>query len=163
MRTTQQIKLYLDKLDKKIDDKELGLFWVLPENKVFKPIKNISIPDMKKKLKAHAKKYAGKRIAQVRLYLNSSKINTEDFVMSMLVIVYEIDGNGQVEKKVHTSWGTCINWYTDDMADGFTLTMKFIQRIVQLTNTKWTMNGDVLSGMKYSRVLEYLKKKNITL
>jgi hypothetical protein len=161
MRTSQQIKGYLEKFRQRLTDRHLHDFWVMPDRKDFKPIKDLTKADIKRKLVAHKTKYAGKNIAYISFYINTNKINTADFVMSLKVSIKQIDNDGKIDNKMYSTWGTCINFYTDDMAN-FKMTMKFCNQIVILTNKK-ILTTDTLNGTKYSKIIDELNTKRIIL
>lgn len=150
---------YLTELGTKLKDRDLANFWVMPDRADFRPIKNVSKAEIKKLLKEKAPYYKNKKIAEVDVYVNPKNIHTDDFIMSILVFIYEIDEDGKIESKYHTGWGAAVNFYPKDLKK-VKFSLKLVETIMRLANDQ-TMVTNTLTGMKYGAYVKALKKKGI--
>ena len=90
------VKKYLDKLDEKIDNKRLTNFWLLVDRVDFKPIKNLSDKDFYKKIKDNISYYAGKRVANVTIYVKNknSYIKKNKSLVELVFDIRKISPSG---------------------------------------------------------------------
>ena len=152
------IKKYLDKLDEKIDNKELDNFWLLVDRIDFKPIKGLSDKEFYKKIKNKIKYYAGKRIANIKIYVKnrSSCIKEKDSLVHLVFGIRKISDSGLL---VSTGESLKVLYYEDDLEEKKP-TLKDVQRFTKLC-ADGILGSSVIGGIKYSKLMEKLKEKKI--
>jgi len=155
----EDVKEYLTELMQKLADRELDNFWVMSDNADFKPIKRITKAEIKKKLAKKPQYYRGKHIAEVDVWMNPKKVDTKEFVMSIKVMIFEIDEDGEIDKKSYKVWGICVNFMTEDLKK-IKFSLKLVEALMRLANDKTYMN-DTLNGELYKNFLSKLKKYKI--
>ena len=109
---------YLDKLQKKIEDKDLYNFWVLSEDKKFKKHSG-TIIDVKNILKKYPERYAGKRIFCITMHFNQHEEDTSwhrrgDTWFGLDIYGFMVGKNGEMQSTKEV--GGNIVWKTNDFA-----------------------------------------------
>jgi hypothetical protein len=152
------IKKYLDKLDEKIDNKRLTMFWLLVDRIDFKPIKNLSDKDFYKKIKDKVNYYAGKRIANVKIYVKNknSYIKKNDSLVHLVFGIREVSPSGLLSS---TGRSLLVLYYQDDLEQNKP-TLKDVQRFAKLCSDG-ILGSSVIGGIKFSKLIGKLKDKKI--
>lgn len=153
------VREYLTELRKKLVDRELQNFWVMSSNKTFKPIKNKMVGDIKEMLANRVEHYKNKKIAEVNIWINPKKIGTDDFVMSIKIVVCQIDEDAQIESKAYDTWGICVNFMPDDLRET-KFSLKMVESLMRLAHKKKIVT-DTLNGVRYKNLLKKLEKNKI--
>lgn len=153
------IKGYIIELEKKLADRQLDNFWVMSDNEDFKPIKNISKAEIRKKLSKKPQYYRGKHIAEVDVWTDPKRVDTDDYVMSIKVMIFEIGENGEIDKKYYNVWGIRLNFMTEDFKK-IKFSLKLVEALMRLANDKSYIN-ETLNGTSYKNFVSKLKKKKI--
>ena len=156
----EDVRQYLTELDKKLEERELHHFWVMSSNKTsFKLIKNVRVRDIKAMLADRVEHYKNKRIAEVDVWMNPNKIDTGGFVMSIKVVVCQISEEAEIERRAYDTWGVCINFYPEELRKT-RFSLKMVEALMRLAHNK-TLVTDTLNGMRYTNLLQKLKKMKI--
>ena len=152
------VKDYLDKFEEKIDNKKLDEFWILVDRDDFKPIKDLSDKELYKKIKDKVKYYAGKRIALVKIFVKNkeSSIKANDSLIHLVFDIRKISCTGLL---VNVAESLKVLYYQDDLEKKKT-TLKDVQRFMKLC-ADGILNSSVIGGIKYSKLMDKLKEKNI--
>jgi hypothetical protein len=152
------IKKYLDKLDEKIDSKNLDMFWLLVDRVDFKPIKDLSDKEFRKKIKDKISYYAGKRISNVKIYVKNrnSCIKEKDSLVHLVFGIRKISDSGLV---VPTGRSLKVLYYADDL-EKKKPTLKDVQRFMKLC-ADGVIGSSMIGGIKYSKLMDKLKEKKI--
>ena len=152
------IKKYLDKLDEKIDNKNLDMFWLLVDRVDFKPIKDLSDKEFRKKIKDKVSYYAGKRISNVKIYVKNrdSCIKEKDSLVHLVFDIRKITGSGLV---FPTGRSLKVLYYDDDL-EKKKPTLKDVQRFMKLC-ADGVLGSSVMGGIKYSKLMDKLKEKKV--
>lgn len=142
-------------------EKKLTEFWVLCDTDVFKPIKGLSIQQVKEILKDDPDKYGKRKIASIRIAFNPSKkaIKTKNLLISFVIVVMNISSKGEL--KTSNQKTLCINYDVDDL-NVRKFKMSDVKRFLQLCKNG-ILNSDTLNGTFLQHALEKLEKKNINL
>jgi hypothetical protein len=153
------VKKYLDKLDEKIDNKRLTNFWLLVDRVDFKPIKNLSDKDFYKKIKDNISYYAGKRVANVTIYVKNknSYIKKNDSLVHLVFDIRKISPSGLLSD---TGNSLKVLYYQDDLVHKKP-TLKDVQRFAKLCSDD-ILGSSVIGGIKFSKLMEKLKDKKIS-
>jgi hypothetical protein len=119
---------YLNKLRKKIEDKDLKVFWLMVDREDFKPIKNHSDKQLKELFKSKIKYYSGKRIATVKFYVDNRESSTKnnDSLVHLVFGIRTISDRGTLNS---TGSSLKIIYYQDDL-NKKKLTLKDVQRFI---------------------------------
>jgi hypothetical protein len=152
------IKKYLDKLEEKFEKKDLEEFWVLVDREDFKPIKGLSDKELYKKIKDKLKYYVDKRIAYVKIYVK----NRESCIKkneSLVDLVFGIRKISETCLLVDTGRTLLVLYYQDDL-ENHKITLKDVQRFMKLC-ADGILNSSVIGGIKFSKLMDKLKEKNI--
>jgi hypothetical protein len=155
----EDLKGYLQRTYEKLEEKGLGHFWAMSDRADLKPFKVKSRKEVKALLQEKASYYRNKNIAEVSIYVNPKKLGTEDFVMSIKIVIYPIDEDGKLPIKANQMWGIRVNFYPDDFAE-IKFSLKLVQALMRLVNDD-TVSNDVLNGMSYMAFKKRLAKQNI--
>jgi hypothetical protein len=152
------VKKYLDKLDEKIDNKRLTNFWLLVDRVDFKPIKNLSDKDFYKKIKDKVNYYAGKRIANVTIYVKNknSYIKKNDSLVHLVFDIRKISPSGLLSD---TGRSLKVLYYQDDLEQNKPK-LKDVQRFAKLCSDG-ILGSSVIGGIKFSKLMDKLKDKKI--
>ena len=152
---------YLKTERKLLVEKQLTEFWVLCDTDVFKPIKGLSIQQVKEILKDDSEKYGKRKIASIRIAFNPSKkaIKTKDILISFVIVVMNISSKGEL--KTSNQKTLRINYDVDDL-NVRKFKMSDVKRFLQLCKNG-ILNSDTLNGTFLQHALEKLEKKNINL
>jgi uncharacterized protein YegJ (DUF2314 family) len=152
------IKKYLDKLDEKIDKKDLDMFWLLVDRIDFKPIKGLSDKIFYKKIKDKIGYYAGKRIANVKIYVKNrdSSIKEHDSLVHLVFDIRKISNSGLLE---NVPGSLKVLYYQDDLEKNKP-TLKDVQRFTKLCADR-ILGSSVIGGIKFSKLMDKLKEKKI--
>ena len=152
------VKDYLDKLEKKLEKKNLEEFWILVDRDDFKPIKDLSDKELKDKIKKKINYYAGKRIAHVTIFVKNkeSSIKANDSLVHLVFGIRKISKTGLL---VNVAESLKILYYKDDL-ENKKITFKDVQRFMKLC-ADGILNSSVIGGIKYSKLMDKLKEKNI--
>jgi hypothetical protein len=154
----EDVKVYLTNLRAKLVEKKLQWFWVLADNKVFKPIKEKTKDDFRKVFKEKVNKYKNKHLAEIRVYVNPANVGSKKKVVGIKVVIMKINEDGVFEDGLLTeTWGSTVNWYSADIRK-MKITLKLIETMMKLTKarTLWT---DTLSGITFDYFIEHYYKK----
>ena len=180
---------YLNKLRKKIEDKDLEVFWLMVDREDFKPIKNHSDKQIKELFKKKIKYYAGKRIAIVKIFVKNkeSYIEKNDSLVHLVFDIRTISDRGMLNDtgsslkikyylhsiefaKANSIMCDCgrriffasQNIYTphQDDLDIKKPTLKDVQRFTKLCADK-ILGSTVIGGLKYLDLMKELKTKKI--
>lgn len=152
------IKKYLDKLEEKLEKKDLEEFWVLVDREDFKPIKGLSDKELYKKIKDKLKYYAGKRIAYVKIYVKNreSCIKKNESLVDLVFGIKKISESGLLLNEAET---LLVLYYQDDL-ENHKITLKDTQKFMKLC-ADGILNSSVIGGIKFSKLMDKLKEKNI--
>ena len=157
------IKSYLKKLEKVLEEKELESFFVMADRKDFKPMTGFDTPkDLANMFSEKIQYYAGKRVAHISLYTNSKGLKTGEFIFSIKIIIYKILDNGKLSQNINDTLGIRVNYEPDDF-ESRKFHIKDVEKLMRLCADK-TLNIDPLNGnwnYIYKVVLKMLKKKGI--
>ena len=152
------IKKYLDKLDEKIDNKDLENFWLLVDRRDFKPIKGLSDKEFYKKIKNKINYYAGKRIANVTIYVKNrnSCIKENDSLVELVFDIRKISDSGLL---INSPESLLVKYYQDDLEEK-KLRLKDVQRFMKLCADS-VLGSSVIGGIKFSKLMDKLEDKKI--
>jgi hypothetical protein len=152
------VKKYLDKLDEKIDNKRLTMFWLLVDRVDFKPIKNLSNKDFYAKIKDNINYYAGKRIASIKIYVKNknSYIKKNKSLVELVFDIRKISPSGLLSD---TGRSLLVLYYQDDLEQNKP-TLKDVQRFAKLCSDG-ILGSSVIGGIKFSKLMDKLKDKKI--
>lgn len=152
---------YLKAERQKLRDKKLTDFWVMCDTDAFKPIKDMTIVDIKKNLQGNPDKFAKRKIAHINMafYPTKSAIKKNDMLISVVIVVMKISSKGEL-KATHQKT-VRINYDEDDLN---TRKFKFsdVKRFLKLCK-EGIVNSDTLNGITLETVLEKLEKKGMFL
>jgi len=152
------IKKYLKKLKKTLEEKELESFYVMVDRTDFKPMKGYDTPrDLMKMTVEKKQYYAGKRIADISLYTNLNGLKTGEFIFSIKIEIYKILESGKLSFK--DTVGIRVNYYPDDF-ENRRFHIKDVEKFMRLCADN-VIYIETLNGNKYKNVLKILKKKGI--
>ena len=151
------IKKYLDNLDEKLDKKKLENFWLLVDRIDFKPIKDLSDKEFYKKIKNKVNYYAGKRIANVTIYVKNraSCIKKKESLVNLVFDIRKVSDTGLLDH----GRSLLVLYYEDDL-DNKKPTLKDIQKFTKLC-ADGVLTSSVIGGIKYSKLMDKLQKNNI--
>jgi len=152
---------YLKSERDSLREKQLTEFWVLCDTDVFKPIKNLSIQQVKEILKDDPEKYGKRKIANIRIAFNPKKkaIKTKDYLISFVIVVMNISSKGELKTSHQKT--LCINYDVDDL-NIRKFKMSDVKRFLNLCKNG-ILNSDTLNGTFLQDALEKLEKKKIIL
>ncbi len=149
---------YLNKLAKKIEDKDLEVFWLMVDREDFKPIKNHSDKQIKELFKNKIKYYSGKRIAIVKFYVDNREVSIKknDSLVHLVFDIRTISDRGTLHD---TGSSLKVKYYQDDL-DKKKPTLKDVQRFMKLCADD-ILRSSVIGGHKYSDLIKKLKTQKI--
>jgi hypothetical protein len=149
---------YLNKLSKKIKEKDLQVFWLMVDREDFKPIKNHSDKQLKELFKKKIKYYAGKRIATIKFFVDNkeSSINKNESLVHLVFGIRKISDRGLLNE---TGLSLKVRYYQDDL-NVKKPTLKDAQRFMKLCADE-TLRSSVIGGHKYSDLIKKLDTLNI--
>jgi hypothetical protein len=149
---------YLNKLEAKIEKKDLEDFWMLVDREDFKPIKGLSDKELYKKIKNKLGYYAGKRIALVKINVKneSSYVKNKESLIHVVFDIRKISSSGLLD---HTGSSLKVLYYEDDLEKN-KLTLKDVHRFMKLCADD-ILGSSVIGGIKYSKLMVKLKEKKI--
>ena len=155
---------YLKTERESLREKQLTEFWVLCDTDVFKPIKGLSIQQVKEILKDDPDKYGKRKIANIRIAFNPSKkacvsTKTKNLLISFVIVVMNISSKGEL--KTSNQKTLRINYDVDDL-NVRKFKMSDVKRFLKLCKNG-ILNSDTLNGTFLQHALEKLEKKNINL
>jgi len=154
------IKKYLKKLKKTLEEKELESFYVMVDRTDFKPMKGYDTPrDLMKMTVEKKQYYAGKRIADISLYTNLKGLKTDEFIFSIKIVIYKILENGKLSFNIKDTVGIRVNYYPDDF-EKRRFRLKDVEKFMRLCADN-VIYIETLNGNKYKNVLKILEKKGI--
>jgi hypothetical protein len=154
------IKKYLKKLRKTLENKELQSFYVMVDRNDFKPMKGYDTPkDLMKMTMEKKQYYAGKRIADISLFIHDKGIKTGEFVFSIKVVIYKIKENGKLDQNINTMTGLMVNYYPDDL-ENQPFKLRHVETFMRLCADD-VLYIETLNGNKYKNVMKMLEKKGI--
>jgi len=154
------IKKYLKKLKKTLEEKELESFYVMVDRTDFKPIKGYYTPgDLMKMTMEKKQYYAGKRIARISLYTNLKGLKTNESIFSTKIVIYKILENGKLNFDINDMVGIRVNYYPDDF-EKRRFRLKDVEKFMRLCADN-VIYIETLNGNKYKNVLKILEKKGI--
>ena len=161
------IKKYLKKLKKTLEEKEFFSFFVMADQTDFKPIKG-EWKETQEMFKERASYYAGKRVAHISLYPNikglkyykaPEKYNIKDFVFSTKIVIYKVKENGTLSQSINDTVGVRINYEPDDL-ENKRFNLKDVEKFMRLcAEEKFYI--ETLNGQWYKKIIKILKKKGI--
>lgn len=161
------IKKYLKKLGKTLEDKELNEFFVMVDRTDFKPIKG-GWTETLKMFKERASYYAGKRTAYISMgphtknlkyYEGSSKDKIKPFIFSLKIVIYEIKEDGTLNNFINNVVGVTINYEPDDFEER-PFHIKDVETFMRLC-ADGKLYIDTLNGQWYKKIIKMLRKKGI--
>lgn len=147
---------YIKKLKKTLKVKNLNEFYVMCDNKTFKPISGTPA-EVKQKFKDNLERYEGRKVAYITLYVNPDGLKTTDFLFSIKIIIYTINDKGGWEKR---SWNTIRIMYTPKELEENKFKLDSVHKFMKLCYNK-ILSIDALNGNWYTNVIKMLEKKNI--
>jgi hypothetical protein len=152
---------YIEKLKERIAKGKLYWFYVLADQKTFKPIPGTleSMDNFRRVFQSKPNKYKNKHLAEVRIW---TKADSPDFVMSIKVIIMKITEKGDIANgRDAFSWGASVDWEPQHLRE-CKFSLKLVQRLIQLTRDKHLRNN-TFNSHPYPSVVEMLKKKGMSL
>jgi hypothetical protein len=152
---------YLINLRTKLRDNQLTDFWIMCDRKDFNPIKGLSEAKLEQQMKEKSQYYVGKRIANIRIYVDPSKktIENDEMVIRVAIVVMHI--NDDAELDTSKSRHLTVNYYIEELEER-KFKLKDVERMMRLCASK-KVKSDPLNGITFSEVIKKLKKKNINL
>lgn len=154
------IKKYLKKLRKTLENKELQSFYVMVDRNDFKPMIGYDTPrDLMKMTMEKKQYYAGKRIADISLFIHEKGIKSGEFVFSIKVVIYKIKDNGKLDQNINTMAGLMVNYYPDDL-EHKPFKLRHVETFMRLCADD-VLYIETLNGNKYKKVIKMLEKKGI--
>lgn len=152
---------YLTHLRTKLRENQLTGFWIMCDRKDFNPIKGLSEPKLEQQMKEKPQYYVGKRIANIRIYVDPSKktIDNDEMVISVAIVIMHV--NDEAELDTSKSRHLTVNYYTEELEER-KFKLKDVERMMRLCAAK-KLKSDPLNGITFSEVIKKLKKKNINL
>lgn len=153
---SNKFNTYYNSLQDKIKENELEDFWLLCENKSFKPIKNISLSWIKKYIKEKPEFYANKHLANIVFLFRDPKTTKDtDWIFAIRIYIYKINDKGDIH------CGTCHEWnllikYNKNELDENNFKINKLKNMIKLAQ-KRKVESD-LSGISYSKWIGLLSK-----
>ena len=144
---------YLDILKNMIDSKNIQQFCVFPDVKPFKIIKKES-DEIKEVIKKNPKKYAGRRVAVITLYVKKDGLKKNKDIFSISISVSNIDDKGNVGKTSKDTWRVSIRYMADDL-EKHPFKMTTVEKLVKLVDKKLIVSD--FGGISYQRLEEKLE------
>jgi len=144
---------YLNNLKKMIDSKNIDQFSVFPDVKPFKIIKK-GRTEIKEVIKKNPKKYAGKRVAVVSLYVKKDGLKNNKDIFSIGITVSNIDDEGNVGKYSKDNWLILIKYMPDDL-ENHPFKMTTVEKLVKLVDKKLILSD--FGGISYKQLEEDLE------
>ena len=147
------------KIKEKVKRNKWSLMFINPENKTFNPIYRESRSAFFKKVKKNIKYYAGKELVEVGVAVTPNgpqqKTDWAKFVVSVLVSVFVLDGQGNVIEDKHAR-GLRVNFYLHEL-EKHPFTLKDIQLVIKSVYLDH-VHGDVLAGIPFTDFVKRLRK-----
>ena len=152
---------YLTNLRKKLRDNQLTDFWIMCDRKDFNPIKGLSETKLEEQMKEKPQYYVGKRIANIRIYVDPSKktINDGKMVISVAIVIMHV--NEEADLDTSKSRHLTVNYYTEELEER-KFKLKDVERMMRLCAAK-KVKSNPLTGITFTTFLNKLNKKNINL
>lgn len=154
------IKKYLKKLEKTLEEKQLESFFIMVDRTDFKPIKGYDSPkELADMFSKKIQYYVGKRVAHISLYTNPNGLKKNQSIFSIKIVIYKIAESGKFSKDPIDVYGLLINYEPDDFESRKFL-IKDVEKFMRLCSDK-VINTDTLNGNWYKVIIKRLKKKGI--
>jgi hypothetical protein len=121
-------------------------------------LERLSDKELYKKIKDKVKYYAGKRIAHVTIYVKNreSCIKKKENLVDLVFDIRKISDSGLL---VDTGRSLLVLYYQDDLENN-KITLKDVQRFMKLS-ADGILRSSVIGGIKFSKLMDKLKEKNI--
>jgi hypothetical protein len=149
---------YLNKLHKRVKERQIDQFWMLVDRPDFKPIKNLTNREIREKIENNLKYYAGKRIAIVKINVinDELRVKKNDSLIHLVFDIWKIDSTGYLRS---SSESLKVRYYKDDL-EKRKLKLKDVHRFMQLCANN-ILGTSVIGGLKFSVLMKKLEDKKI--
>ena len=151
---------YLQKVKDRLEEKKLGKFWIFPDKATFKPL-SVTEKQMTDKIASNLTKYEGRKIANVRMYVDttSKTIKENGPVISVAIGVFTITNNGELSPK--GGGAITVHYHPSDL-EIRKFTTKDLFQFTKLCADK-VIRSDPIGGITLENLLKRLKKQKINL